>query len=89
VICLKHHLDNISALAKEKLDYDMKDLDSVPSVNLRSLIEQAQRCPNQTSAELKDTLVRAGLINKGAGANEFMMITSRPHELSNASTNNE
>ena len=66
----------------------MKDLDSVPSVNLRSLIEQAQRCPNQTSAELKDALVRAGLINKGAGANEFIItIMLRPNEPSSEPTN--
>jgi hypothetical protein len=67
VICVKHHLQTLSDVAEGTLVGKMKDLDSIPSINFRAVIDEAKLMPNQTSNELRETLIKAGLMDKKAG----------------------
>ena len=45
------------------------DMSAVPSLKIRGMVERANKCPDQTSVQLLETLENAGLIDgrKGAG----------------------
>jgi L-lactate utilization protein LutC len=70
VVSVKHHLDRINdAEADEenpslvKLKQNMYDLHTLPSVDLRGLVENARASVRQSSAQLREGLVDAGLLD--------------------------
>lgn len=70
VVSVKHHLDKINDAEVDeenpslvKLKQNMYDLHTVPSVDLRSLVENARASVQQNSAQLRDGLVDAGLLD--------------------------
>ena len=67
VIVVAHHIKNVSQLVKEKLSYDLYDVDAMPLTQIRSVIEQAVKIPKQTSVQFKETLLNAGLIDEELG----------------------
>ena len=67
VIVVAHHIKNVSQLVKEKLSYDLYDIDAMPLTQIRSVIDQAVKIPKQTSVQFKETLLNAGLIDEELG----------------------
>ena len=70
VVSIKHHLDKINEAEIDsndttlvKLKQNMYDLHTLPSVDLRSLVDNARCSVGKTSAQLRESLVDAGLLD--------------------------
>ncbi len=67
VISVKYYLDKIAQIklpdGKPEIGIDMYDLHTIPSVDLRCLIDKALQSQNATSLQLRETLLQAGLVN--------------------------
>lgn len=77
VISIKFHLDNLSeATVKATIEHgkskanqlsnendDDLHTESLPSVDLRAMIKKCKDAPNQSSTQLRETLIKAGLQN--------------------------
>ena len=70
VVSIKYQLDMINDAEVDnndtslvKLKQNMYDLHTLPSVDLRSLVENVRQSVRQTSAQLRESLVDAGLLD--------------------------
>lgn len=70
VVSIKHHLDKINDAEVDNTDtslvrlkQNMYDLHTLPSVDLRSLVENVRQSVGQSSAQLRESLVDAGLLD--------------------------
>lgn len=70
VVSIKHQLDKINDAEVDntdtslvKLKQNLYDLHTLPSVDLRSLVENVRQSVGQTSAQLRESLVDAGLLD--------------------------
>jgi len=70
VVSIKYQLDKINDAEVDsenfslvKLKQNMYDLHTLPSVDLRELVENVRQSVRQTSAQLRETLVDAGLLD--------------------------
>ena len=67
VIAVNHHLLIISDLVNEHLQHEMYETKSIPLTTIRSVITRAKEIPQETSVQLKETLINAGLIDRTRG----------------------
>jgi hypothetical protein len=65
VLSVKHNLNKITTLVDEnetitKNNLDLHELQGIPSINLRPLIQRAVSIPQSTSLQLRECLLNAG-----------------------------
>jgi hypothetical protein len=67
VISVRHHLASVTELVKEHLKYDMYDVPNMPSTTIQAVVKRAEQCPLETSVQLRQTLINAGLLDRETG----------------------
>ena len=55
-------------VVKDQIGFEMTgDLSAIPSLNIKTLLDKARKCPEQTSIQLQENLENAGLVDKLKG----------------------
>ncbi len=74
VISLKHQLEKLNKLAnssstvtKAQIEDSIYELHTLPSIDLRNIIERAETCFKQSSVQLQNNLIEAGIMDPISG----------------------